>query len=236
LQRRLGFELQPAAPYRFLSRGDELGWSEDQHGLWHLALFVPQGRVLDNDEQQLLSALAAIAKVHTGTFRLTSNQNVIISEVPADQKHGIEQLLLSHGVKPSRAISPLRQHALACVALPTCGLAMAEAERYLPELTAKIEALLERHQLLDQPVSLRITGCPNGCARPYLAEIALVGKAPGQYSLFLGGDGLGTRLNRLTHDNVNETEILAILEQHFSAYAAGRQPGQSFGDFVAGVL
>jgi sulfite reductase (NADPH) hemoprotein beta-component len=236
LQRRLGFELQPAAPYRFLSRGDELGWSKDQHGLWHLALFVPQGRVIDNDEQQLLSALAAIAQVHTGTFRLTSNQNVIISEVPADKKHGIEQLLQSHGVVPSQAISPLRQQALACVALPTCGLAMAEAERYLPDLTAKIEALLDRHQLLALPVSLRITGCPNGCARPYLAEIALVGKAPGQYSLFLGGDGLGTRLNRLTHDNVDESEILAILEQHLSAYAAGRQPGQSFGDFVAGVL
>lgn len=239
LQQRLGFQLQPAAPYRFLSRGDEIGWSKDQHDRWHLTLFVPQGRVVDNDEQKLLSALAAIAKVHAGTFRLTANQNIIISEVPANKKQSIERLLESHGVVPSQTISPLRQQALACVALPTCGLAMAEAERYLPNLTANIEALLEKHDLLDLPISLRITGCPNGCARPYLAEIALVGKAPGQYSLFLGGDGLGTRLNRLTHDNVNEQEILAILEQHFTDFAAHRrsaQSGQSFGDFVVGVL
>lgn len=239
LQQRLGFQLQPAAPYRFLSRGDEIGWSKDQHDRWHLTLFVPQGRVVDNDEQKLLSALAAIAKVHAGTFRLTANQNIIISEVPANKKQSIERLLESHGVVPSQTISPLRQQALACVALPTCGLAMAEAERYLPNLTANIEALLEKHDLLDLPIALRITGCPNGCARPYLAEIALVGKAPGQYSLFLGGDGLGTRLNRLTHDNVNEQEILAILEQHFTDFAAHRrsaQSGQSFGDFVVGVL
>jgi sulfite reductase (NADPH) hemoprotein beta-component len=113
---------------------------------------------------------------------------------------------------------------------------MAEAERYLPELTGKIEALLETHGLLDEEISLRITGCPNGCARPYLAEIGLVGKAPGQYSLFLGGDGLGTRLNRLSHENVNETEILDILATHFAAFAAARAPGQSFGDFVQGAF
>jgi sulfite reductase (NADPH) hemoprotein beta-component len=184
----------------------------------------------------MLSALAAIAKVHEGTFRLTANQNVIISEVPANRKRSIERLLQSHGIAPEQAISPLRQQALACVALPTCGLAMAEAERYLPELTAKIEALLESHGLLDEAISLRITGCPNGCARPYLAEIGLVGKAPGQYSLFLGGDGLGTRLNQLSHENVNETEILDILAMHFAAFAGGRVPGQSFGDFVVASL
>ena len=236
LQQRLGFELQAAAPYRFLSRGDEFGWTKDQLGKLHLTLFVPQGRVIDNGEQKMLSALAAIAKVHEGTFRLTANQNVIISDVAANRKRNIERLLQSHGIAPTQTLSPLRQQALACVALPTCALAMAEAERYLPDLTTKIEALLEQHKLLDESISLRITGCPNGCARPYLAEIGLVGKAPGQYSLFLGGDGLGTRLNRLSHENVNEAEILDILEQHFSAFAAGRAPGQTFGDFVAGAL
>jgi sulfite reductase (NADPH) hemoprotein beta-component len=236
LQRRLGYELQPAAPFRFISRGDEIGWSSDQHGRWHLTLFVPQGRVIDSGEQKLLSALAAIATVHAGTFRLTANQNVIISDVPAGQRRGIERLLQSHGVAPPQAISPLRQQALACVALPTCGLAMAEAERYLPALTTQVETLLGKYGLLDEAIALRITGCPNGCARPYLAEIALVGKAPGQYSLFLGGDNLGTRLNQLTHENVNETEILTILDQHFAAFAAHRQAGQSFGDFVAGTL
>lgn len=235
LEQRLGYALQAAAPYRFLSRGDEFGWSKDQFGKWHLALYIAQGRIVDDGEHKMLSALAAIAKVHAGTFRLTSNQNVIISEVPANEKLSIERLLEAHGVAPGQAISPLRQQALACVALPTCGLAMAEAERYLPDLTANIEALLVKHALLDEAISLRITGCPNGCARPYLAEIALVGKAPGQYSLFLGGDSLGTRLNRLTHENVNESEILGILDQHFAAFAAGRRPGQSFGDFVAGA-
>ena len=236
LHKRLGYELQPAAQYRFLSRGDEIGWTRDQNGSWHLTLFVPQGRVADVGEQKLLSALAAIAKVHDGTFRLTSNQNVIISDVAANRKKSIEKLLLNHGVTPVEEISPLRQQALACVALPTCALAMAEAERYLPDLTARVEALLEKHDLLSDAISLRITGCPNGCARPYLAEIALVGKAPGQYSLFLGGDGLGTRLNQLTHENVNEAEILEILDGHFASYASQRQPGESFGDFVAGLL
>jgi sulfite reductase (NADPH) hemoprotein beta-component len=197
---------------------------------------VPQGRVVDSGELKMLSALAAIAKVHEGTFRLTANQNVIISEVAAQRRRSIERLLESHGIAAMQTLSPLRQQALACVALPTCGLAMAEAERYLPELTTKIEALLDTHGLLDEPITLRITGCPNGCARPYLAEIGLVGKAPGQYSLFLGGDGLGTRLNRLSHENVNEAEILDILAKHFAAFAAARVPGETFGDFVLGSL
>jgi sulfite reductase (NADPH) hemoprotein beta-component len=236
LHTRLGYELQAAAQYRFLSRGDEFGWTKDQSGKWHLTLFIPQGRVADVGEQKFLSALAAIAKVHEGTFRLTSNQNVIISSVAANKKKSIERLLQNHGVAPVEELSPLKQQALACVALPTCALAMAEAERYLPDLTARVESLLEKHNLLNESLSLRITGCPNGCARPYLAEIALVGKAPGQYSLFLGGDGLGTRLNQLTHENVNEAEILNILDEHFAAFAARRKPGQSFGDFVAELL
>ena len=236
LHSRLGYELQPAAPYRFLSRGDEFGWTKDQSEEWHLTLFIPQGRVADVGEHKLLSALAAIAKVHEGTFRLTSNQNVIISGVAANKKKSIERLLQNHGVVPVEELSPLKQQALACVALPTCALAMAEAERYLPDLTARVESLLEKHDLLNESISLRVTGCPNGCARPYLAEIALVGKAPGQYSLFLGGDGLGTRLNKLTQENVNEAEILNILDAHFTAFAAQRKLGESFGDFVAASL
>jgi sulfite reductase (NADPH) hemoprotein beta-component len=233
LDDRLGFELQEESPYRFTSRGDEFGWSKDQHGKWHLTLFVPQGRVADIGEHRMMSALAAIARVHEGTFRLTANQNVIISSVAANRKKSVERLLESHGVGPAGSISPLREQALACVALPTCALAMAEAERYLPDLTASIEALLEKHGLLQEPISLRMTGCPNGCARPYLAEIALVGKAPGQYSLFLGGDRLGTRLNTMTHENVNEAQILAILDEKLGAFASRREPGQSFGDFVS---
>ncbi len=232
LHTRLGFELQPELPYLFVSRGDEFGWTLDQHEQWHLTLFVPQGRVADVGDNKMLSALAEIAKGHEGTFRLTANQNVIISGVPEQKKLRIERLLQSHGVMQSQDISRLRQQALACVALPTCGLALAEAERYLPDLTAKVESLLQKHGLIEEPISLRITGCPNGCARPYLAEIALVGKALGQYSLFLGGDSNGTRLNKLTHENVNEAQILDILDQWLSAFVLQRQADESFGDFI----
>lgn len=232
LQARLGFDLQPARPFKFIYRGDEFGWSEDQHGEWHLTLFVPQGRIQNTKDNRMLSALREIAKVHKGTFRLTANQNVIISSVPAGQKQQINRLLEYFGVKDSQTISPLRAQALACVALPTCALAMAEAERYLPDFTSKVETLLDTHALSDEAISLRITGCPNGCARPYLAEIALVGKAPGQYNLFLGGSADGARLNRMTHENVNESRIINILDQWFARFTAERAVEESFGDFV----
>ena len=232
LQSRLGFELQPAASFQFVFRGDEFGWSVDQLGDWHLTLFVPQGRVQNTKDYRMLSALREIAKVHEGTFRLTANQNVIISSVPTSQRQLIDRLLEYYGVTAQQTITPLRQQALACVALPTCALAMAEAERYLPELTAKVESLMQTHDLLDEAISLRITGCPNGCARPYLAEIALVGKAPGQYSLFLGGSHDGVRLNRLAEENVNEDQILALLNRWFEQFVAAREAGESFGDFV----
>ena len=191
-----------------------------------------QGRLDDIGDVNMLTALARVAKVHEGTFRLTANQNVIISDVQANKKRSIERLLETNGVRPQQEISPLRQQALACVAFPTCGLAMAEAERYLPDLTAKVESLLEQHGLIDEAISLRITGCPNGCARPYLAEIGLVGKALGQYSLFLGGDTNGRRLNKLTHENVNEAQILDILDQWLTAFVLQRQADESFGDFI----
>ncbi len=232
LQDRLGFSLQPEAPYRFIYRGDQFGWSLDQHDEWHLTLFVPQGRVQNTKDHRLLTAMREIAKVHTGTFRLTANQNVIISSVSAGQKQQIERLLEYYGVNSLQNITPLREQALACVAFPTCGLAMAEAERYLPAFTSKVESLLDSHGLIDEPISLRITGCPNGCARPYLAEIALVGKAPGQYNLFLGGSADGARLNRLANENIGEEAILTVLGKWLAQFAARRNAGESFGDFV----
>lgn len=232
LNRRLGFDLQANRPFRFLTRGDEIGWSLDAHGQWHLAVFVPQGRLADVGDVKMLSALAAIAKVHKGTFRLTANQNLIISGVADEEKNGVDRLLERHGVRSSDSLSPLRKQALACVALPTCALAMAEAERYLPTITDKLESLLARHGLGNEPVSLRITGCPNGCARPYLAEIGLVGKAPGQYSLFLGGNHDGSRLNKLASENMNESEILETLDRWLGYYASKRNPGETLGDFI----
>lgn len=232
LHARLGFSLQPQAPFRFLFRGDEFGWSEDQDGLWHLSLFVPQGRVQNLGGNRMLSALREIAGAHRGTFRLTANQNVIISDVPAAQKQLINRLLEHYGVTASQSITPLRAQALACVALPTCALAMAEAERYLPELTSKFEGLLNRHDLGDEPISMRITGCPNGCARPYLAEIALVGKAPGHYALYLGGNGDGSRLNSLALENADEATILDLVNDWLARFASRRMAAESFGDFV----
>lgn len=232
LNRRLGFDLQAERPFGFLTRGDEIGWSHDASGQWHLAIFVPQGRLADVGDVKMLGALAAIARVHKGTFRLTANQNVIISGVADEDRRGIDRLLERHGVVSSENTSPLRQQALACVALPTCALAMAEAERYLPEITEKLESLLARHGLENEPVSFRMTGCPNGCARPYLAEIALVGKAPGQYSLFLGGNNDGSRLNRLASENMNESEILETLDRWLEYFASERNPGETLGDFI----
>lgn len=232
LTRRLGYPLAEARPYRFTSRGDRFGWAEDRHGQWHLTLFVPEGRVRDNGKARMLTGLRELAKIHKGDFRLTANQNLIVSGIAGKNRPAVERLLVEHGIQQLQSISPLRQQALACVAFPTCGLAMAEAERYLPDLTAKVEGLLDRHGLADEPISLRITGCPNGCARPYLAEIALVGKAPGRYNLFLGGDALGHRLNRLVRENIDETQILQTLDDLFEGFVASRSVGESFGDFA----
>ena len=233
---RLGYELAPPQPYAFTTRGDQFGWAKDRHGRWHLTLFVPEGRVRDHGKSRLLTGLRELARIHGGDFRLTANQNLMVSGVEEDAKAAVERVLAEHGVDVLQSLTPLRQQALACVAFPTCGLAMAESERYLPELTAKVEALLERHGLTQEPLHLRMTGCPNGCARPYLAEIALVGKAPGRYSLFLGGDALGFRLNRMVDENADEAAILERLDGLFGRYAAERGAGESFGDFTARLL
>ena len=229
---RLGFALGEPRPFEFRTRGDVFGWTKDRRELWNLTLFVPEGRVQDKGENRLLTALRELAPLHRGDFRLTANQNVIVSGIPDDDRARVEALFKEHGVNLLQSLSPLRQQALACVALPTCGLAMAEAERYLPEFTGKVERLLARHGLLNENISLRITGCPNGCARPYLAEIALVGKAPGRYNLFLGGDAEGLRLNRLARENVDEEAILGTFDNLFGRFVRERSAGETFGDFV----
>ncbi|MEO1202665.1 MAG: NADPH-dependent assimilatory sulfite reductase hemoprotein subunit, partial [Pseudomonadota bacterium] len=232
LEERLGYALKPEAPYRFVSRGDHFGWVSDAEDRSHLTLFIPEGRVQDTDEHGLRSALREVAERRLGAFRVTANQNLIVSDVEAGDVAAVDALLKQYGVDKLQGVSPLREQALACVALPTCGLAMAEAERYLPALSGAVESLLDKHGLGGEPVSLRITGCPNGCARPYAAEIGLVGKAPGQYALFLAGNADGTRLNRLALENANEETILNELDGWFGRYAGERRDGESFGDFV----
>jgi sulfite reductase (NADPH) hemoprotein beta-component len=229
---RAGFTLSPARPFTFEHSGDRFGWVEGHDGRWHLTLRLLSGRILDGDDGAHLTGLREIARVHEGDFRLTPNQNLVIAGVPAARRAQIDALVDTHGLHGFRSASPLRLKSIACVALPTCGLAMAEAERYLPALTTKVEALLEQHGLIDAPIILRISGCPNGCSRPYLGEIALVGKAPGRYNLMLGADHRGQRLNALYRENVDEPQILAALDPLLADYAAQGRPAEGFGDFL----
>ena len=231
LNRRLGWELEPARPYRFEHNGDRYGWVKGTGGRWHFTLFIQNGRVKDTEDYKLMTALREIAKIHTGDFRLTPNQNLIIGSVTSRKKKEIEALIREYGITDGKNYSALRRNSMACVALPTCGLAMAESERYLPTLLDKIEEILDEAGLRDEEIVIRMTGCPNGCARPALAEIALIGKAPGKYNLYLGGAFNGSRLAKLYRENVGETEILAALQPIFAHYAQERLDGEHFGDF-----
>lgn len=232
LTKRLGYELSPSRPIRFDHNGDRLGWIEGADSRRHLTLLLPAGRVTDGEAARWRSGLCAIAQVHSGEFRLTTNQNLTVADVAAEDVEKLDDLVAKYGLDAYRKGSALRRRAMACVALPTCGLAMAEAERYLPALMEKIEALLDRHGLLQAPITLRVSGCPNGCARPYLGEIALAGKAPGRYNLYLGAGFAGERMNTLYRENIAEPEILAALEPLLARYAAERETGERFGDFL----
>jgi sulfite reductase (NADPH) hemoprotein beta-component len=238
LEQRIGFALQPSRAYRFDHNGDRYGWTEGDDGRWHLTLQIESGRLADLPDQPHLSGLRAIAEEHHGDFRLTCNQNLIIANVPAAQRERIDALVAEYKLDGYRRLSGIRRHAVACVALPTCGLAMAESERYLPELLPKLEALLDRHGLRDETILLRLSGCPNGCSRPYLGEIALVGRAIGRYDLRLGADFAGQRLNRTLRENIDEADILRELDTLFGRYATERREQERFGDFLvrSGVL
>ena len=182
----MGAPFEPARPFEFTSNGDAFGWRETDRGLFNYTLFIENGRVSDLPGRSIMSGLRAIAAVHKGRFRLTPNQNLIVADVAPEDRPRIEALLAEHGLAESNGTSALRLNSIACVAFPTCPLAMAEAERYLPDLVTKIEAILAENGLSDEPITIRMSGCPNGCSRPYVAEIALTGRAPGKYNLWLG--------------------------------------------------
>ncbi|MGA4551277.1 NADPH-dependent assimilatory sulfite reductase hemoprotein subunit [Methylorubrum aminovorans] len=229
--KRIGKPLAEPKPFTFDNNGDRYGWVEGEDGRHHLTLYVPSGRIKDIDGgPQFLSGLRRIAEVHEGDFRLTGNQNVIIANVPAGKRAEIDALVDEHGL--TRGASALRRNSLACVALPTCGLALAESERYLPDLLTELEESLARHGLQDEPITIRSTGCPNGCARPFISEIGLVGRGPERYHLYLGAAFDGSRLSKLYREDVLASEIKDTLEPLFAAYARDRQPGEHFGDFV----
>ncbi|KRF43859.1 assimilatory sulfite reductase (NADPH) hemoprotein subunit [Paenibacillus sp. Soil787] len=232
LTARLGWKLEAARPYHFDHNGDRYGWVKGSNGKWHFNLFIQNGRVKDEDNYLLMTGLREIAKVHNGDFRLTANQNLVIGNVSTQKKKKIEELIKEYGLTDGLQYSALRRSSMACVSLPTCGMAMAEAERYLPELMDKIEPMLEEAGLSDKEIIIRMTGCPNGCARPMLAEIAFIGKAPGKYNMYLGGGHSGNRLNKLYKENIGEVEILESLRPIVNQYAKERQENEHFGDFV----
>lgn len=232
LNTRLGWEIEEARDFEFEHNGDRLGWIEGDESVWNYTLFIQNGRVKDTEDYQLKTALRKIAETHTGDFRLSPNQNLIIANVTPEKKEEIQNLIDQYGLTDGKNYTGLRRNSMACVAFPTCGLAMAESERYLPSLISKIEDLLDEAGVNDEEITIRMTGCPNGCARPALAEIAFIGKAPGKYNMYLGGGFKGERLNKLYKENIGEQEILESLRPILMDYGKERLEGEHFGDFV----
>ncbi|MBR9727969.1 assimilatory sulfite reductase (NADPH) hemoprotein subunit [Shewanella intestini] len=231
VESRAGVKFEPMREAVIGDRGDRYGWVEGIDGKWHLTLYIESGRIKDVEGKMLQTGLREIAKVHKGDFRMTSNQNMIIAGVDAADKDQIEGLARQHGFF-GKVISQTRGHSIACVALPTCPLAMAEAERYFPDFIDHVDRLQQKHGIAEQAIVVRMTGCPNGCARPFAAEIGLVGKAPGRYNLYLGASFEGTRLNKMHKENIQEAEILSELDQLFEQYAQQRNAGETFGNFT----
>ncbi len=236
VEKRAGLTFEPIRPYAFTTRGDRVGWVKGIDKKWHLTLFIENGRLLDYPGRPLKRGIAEIAKIHQGDFRLTANQNLIVAGVPEKQKAQIEAIAREHGLM--EAVTPQRENSMACVAFPTCPLAMAEAERFLPSFVTKVEEIMHKHGVGEEHIVLRVTGCPNGCGRALLAELGLVGKAPGRYNLHIGGNRMGTRIPRMYRENINEGEILASIDELVARWATERQADEGFGDFVirAGII
>lgn len=243
VEARSGVALQPARPFSFDSNGDAYGWAPSGDGAWSYTLFIENGRIKDRDGYRLKAGLRAIAELLAaepggrGELRFTPNQNVAVARISEALRPRVQALLEEHGIV-NGAHSGLRLNAMACVALPTCALALAESERYLPSLVTRLEGVLEEAGLRDDAITMRMTGCPNGCARPYVAEVGLVGRSPGVYNLYLGAGFHGQRLSKLYREDVDEEAIVGALAPLFRRYATERAAGERFGDFVvrAGVV
>jgi sulfite reductase (NADPH) hemoprotein beta-component len=231
VEKRAGVSFSPSRPFEFTERGDRIGWLEGVDGKHHLTLFIENGRLLDYPGKPLKTGVAEIAKVHKGDMRMTANQNLIIAGVDSADKAQIEQIAREHGLMDD-GVSEQRKNSMACVAFPTCPLAMAEAERFLPGFVTEVEGLLDKHELTGEHIILRVTGCPNGCGRAMLAEVGLVGKGPGRYNLHLGGNKAGTRVPKMYKENITDKQILEELDSLIGQWAAERQENEVFGDFV----
>lgn len=227
----LGYKFEDPRPFEFKSNVDTFGWQKDEFGINHFTFFIENGRVEDTADFPMKTGLREIAKVHKGEFRLTGNQHLCLSGVADDDLDSIRAMMKQYKLD-NLQFSGLRLSSSACVAFPTCGLAMAESERYLPELISKLETCLEENGLRQDSIVMRMTGCPNGCARPWVAEVAFVGKAYRAYNMYLGGGYHGQRLNKLYRSSIGEEEILSIMKPLLKRYALERQDGERFGDFT----
>ncbi|MEM9421667.1 MAG: assimilatory sulfite reductase (NADPH) hemoprotein subunit [Pseudomonadota bacterium] len=231
VEKRAGVTFEPSRPYEFTDRGDRFGWVEGVDGKHHLTLYILSGRILDYPGRPLKTGIRKIAEIHQGDFRMTANQNLVIAGIPTDQKAEIERIARDHGLIDD-TVTPQLKNSMACVSLPTCPLAMAEAERFLPTLVKDVEELLVKHDIPNDHIILRVVGCPNGCGRAMLAEAGLVGKGPGKYNFYLGGNRVGTRIPKLYKENVSADVILSELDQLIGDWAGKREDGEGFGDFV----
>lgn len=233
VEKRCGFALEPAKPYTFTERRDHFGWEQSSDGAWHYTVFVENGRVTDEKGLKLKTALLKIAETGKANFRFTTNQNLTLGDIAPENKEAIASILQEYKIiEHTEKASGIRRNAVACVALPTCPLALAEAQRYLPTLISKMEPLLEKHKLSNEEISVRMTGCPNGCGRSTLAEIGFIGTSLGRYNLHIGGDRLGERLNIKYKDSLDEAAILQTLDDLLTDYSKNKNASETFGDFV----
>ena len=234
VEQRLGFPVEAPRPMVTFAVRDHMGWHEQGDGRWYYGLPIPSGRILDEEGERprlLATALRRIFETIPCRPILTPTQDMLIADLATGDRIRLTDILTRHDVVPAEAQSPVERWALACPALPTCGLALTEAERARGEIVGPIEAALRRHGLGEERLSVRITGCPNGCARPYAGDIGIVGRVPGYYAIFLGGDFEGTRLNTKAFERVALADIATVLEPIFARFAAERAAGEGFGDF-----
>jgi len=237
LEKRIGFDLEPARPFDFTQRKDEFGWTQSPDGQWNYTVFVECGRITDDENAKTKTALYEIAELVKSKFRFTCNQNVIVADVAENDKIEIDAILEKFGVKHfTEKSSPIRLSSVACVAFNTCPLALAEAQRYIPELITKIEPILAKHKLENEDISLRMTGCPNGCGRSTASEIGFVGTSLGHYNMHIGGDRMGLRLNTKYKESINEVQILETLDELFGKYIAEKHEAETFGDFASRAI
>ncbi len=236
VQRQAGLPLAPARPFAFTRQGDVLGWHTQADGRLFLGLFIENGRIRDTEGYRLKTGLREVMQRFAPEVRLTPSQNLLLVDVRPEDRTEIDRILEAHGVSTSNPYSATRKASMACPSLPTCGLALAESERALPDLLTQIENVLQELRLPDESLIVRMTGCPNGCSRPYLAEVAFVGKAPNKYQIYLGGNEGSTRLNRLYKDSVKGEDLVPELRALLIRFVQERQPGERFGDFCSRVI